>query len=179
MSQFSIYQIDHFDPKIIGQNVRRKIIVNTLLTSAIFLICVTILIILRIDIMLSIFLPTPIFGLLFYQILKLGSKQKKIKIIGDIEFTRTSIKKKIGDSITEYDFQSIKRIELLKHLPTIDIGGTLYDNFTYILNIIFYNSQSVSLIVSNVPIDKRLNISIVDTMKTLKKFIEPEIIIET
>ena len=179
MSQFRIYQIDHFDPKYVGQNVRRQIILITIVTTTIYIVSATILALLKLNIMLSLFLPAPIFGLLLYRILKLAAKQNKMKSIGEIEFTRSTIKKKIGDSITEYDFQSIEKIELLKHLPAINIFSSLYDNFTYIINIIFYDSQTVSLIVSNFPIDNRINISIVDTIKTLKKFIKAEIEIET
>jgi hypothetical protein len=104
---------------------------------------------------------------------------KKVKTIGEIEFTRTGVRKKIGDSITEYKFQTIKKFELQKHIPAVGISGTLSDNFTYILKIFFFNSSSESIVVSSQPVDTRLNINIVETIKTIKKIIEPEITIET
>lgn len=117
-------------------------------------------------------------GFYLYGLLKLGSKTKSLKTIGEIEFTRTGIRKKIGDSITEYKFQSIKKIELQEHFPTTGISGNLSGNFSFILKINFLNSSSESMVVSNQPVDTNLNLTIVETMKTLKKITETEISIE-
>jgi hypothetical protein len=179
MSTFRIYQIDHFDPKIIGQKVRRQIIFYAVLSPILCLIFGVFLMALKMSIVLLLVIFIPLIGFYLYIFHKLGSKVKKIKTIGEIEFTRTSIRKKIGDSVTEYKFQAVKKFELQKHLPTVGISGTLSDNFTYILKIIFLNSSSESIVVSSQPIDTKLNISIVETMKTLKQIIEPEITIET
>jgi len=179
MSTFRIYQIDHFDPKIVGKKIRRLIILYAVLSPIIGLIFGIFLMALKMSMVLLLIIFIPLIGFYIYSFHKLGSKVKKMKTIGEIEFTRTSIRKKIGDSITEYKFQTVKKFELQKHLPIVGISGTLSDNFTYILKIIFLNSSSESLVVSSQPIDTRLNISIVETMKTLKQIIEPEITIET
>lgn len=179
MSSFRIYQIDHFDPKIVGQHVRRQIIFYAALSPILVLIFAVFLMALkmRMELLLVIFIP--ILGFYLYYFTKLGSKIKRIKSIGEIEFTRTSIRKRIGDSTTEYKFQQVKEFELQKHLPTVGISGNLSENFTYILKIIFLDSSSESIVVSSLPTDTRLNITIVETMKTLKQIIEPEITIET
>ena len=118
-------------------------------------------------------------GLFIYYSFKLGSKIRNLKIIGEIDFSRTCIRKKIGDSLTEYQFQTIQKFELQKHLPVVGLSGTLSDNFTYILKIIFVNSSSESMVVSSRPIDPKSNITIVETLKTLKSFIKSEITIES
>jgi len=85
------------------------------------------------------------------------------------------IKKRIGDSITKYDFQTIKGLELEKHIPSVTAKDSKSGYFSYILRIFFYNSSTESLVVSDKPIDRRQNLSILETMKTLKKIIQPDI----
>lgn len=119
-------------------------------------------------------LPTAL-GLYFWLYYKLKSDLRRIKTIGDIEFTRSCIKKRIGDSLTEYDFDAIEKIELQKHIPSVNAGGGKTGYFSYILHIVFHNSSTESLVVSDRPADKKQNLSIVDTMKTLKKIIQPQI----
>jgi hypothetical protein len=179
MSRFRIYQIDYFDPKIAGQNVRRQIIMYSILDFILVLIFAVFISLLKMNMILLLVIFIPLLGFNIYLFQKLGSKLKHTKTIGEIEFTRTCIKKRIGDSLAELDYKTIKKIELQKHFPTVETSGTLYDNFTFILKIIFFNSSSESLVVSNLPIDNRQNISIVETMKTLRKIIELEITIET
>lgn len=179
MSSYRIYQSDHSDPKLGGKKLRRQVILTVSLVFIllqIFLVFTTVSKISEAK-LLPFFLP--LLGLVIYYSFKLGSKIRNLKIIGEIDFSRTSIRKKIGDSITEYQFQTIQKFELQKHLPVLGLSGTLSDNFTYILKIIFLNSSSVSMIVSNKPIDPKSNISIVETMKTLKRFTKSEISIET
>jgi hypothetical protein len=102
-----------------------------------------------------------------------------LKTIGDIEFTRTEIIKRIGDSITEYNLQSITGLELERHIPSVTAKDSKSGYFSYILRIIFNDSSTESLVVSDKPIDRRQNLSIVETMKTLKKIIKLEIRIIT
>lgn len=178
MSRFRIYQIDNPDPKIAGQKMRRQSIIYTIMASLLVLIFSVGLMILKISLVFLFVIFAPLLGIFLYRLNKLGSTLKQIKTIGEIEFTRTCIRKKICDSITEYDYNTVKQIELQRHFPIVGISGTLSDNFTYILKVIFFNSPSESLVVSNLPIDNRLNISIVETMQTLKKINELEIIIK-
>ena len=179
MSRFKIYQIDHYDPKVVGQKKRRLVLLYSIVTLVyiiLFQIGINILYI-RFSILLLITLP-PIAGFYIYMHLKLKSDLKNIKTIGDIEFTRTGIRKRIGDSFAEYDFNTIEKLELQKHIPSITISRGKSSYFSYILKIIFINSSSESLVVSDKPVNKKQNLSIVDTMKTLKKFIHPQIMIK-
>jgi len=101
--------------------------------------------------------------------LKLRSDNSKIKTIGEIEFTQSGINKKLGDSSYSYPFSSIKRLELQKHIPAVTIRESKSGFFSYILGITFTNSSQEFLIVSDKPIDKKENLSISETIKTLKK----------
>lgn len=178
MSRYKIYQIDHYDPKKVGKKKRRLAVLYGALFSIsylVFHICVYILDIKPYIVFLT--LVPPVLGLYIWLHYKLKSDLKRIKTIGDIEFTRSCIKKRIGDSFTEYGFGTIEKLELQKHIPSIDPGGGKNGYFSYILTIIFNNSSSESLIISERPVDNRQNLSIVNTMKTLKKIIEPQITI--
>jgi len=118
-----------------------------------------------------------VLGLYIWIYFRLKSDLKRIKTIGDIEFTRTTIKKRIGDAITEYEFQSIEKIELQKHIPSLNAGMGKTGYFSYILTIIFKNSASESLIISERPIGNRQTLSIGNTLNTLKKITGPQITI--
>jgi hypothetical protein len=180
MSLYCIYQIDHFDPKNIGRKIRKQVLLYAILAPVLVLSFAFCLMILKIGmgLLFSVFLPVLVIYYL-YGFYKLGLKNRQLKVIGKIEFTKTGIKKIIGDFTTEYDFKSIEKIELTKHLPLVGISSSLSDNFTYILRIIFSNFSTESIVVSNLPEDKKLNINIVQTLKTLKHFIKTEISIET
>jgi len=180
MSQYRIYQIDHFDPIIVGRKIRVRVMVYVILAPVLvfsFAFCVMILKI-NIGMLFAVFLPL-LFIFYVYRFHKLGSTNRHLKVIGKLVFTRTGIKKSIGDLSMDYDFQSIKKIELKKHLPVAGISGSLSDNFTYILRIIFFNSSPEAIVVSYLPEDKKPNINIVQTLKTLKNFIKTEISIES
>jgi hypothetical protein len=93
MSTFRIYQIDHFDPKIVGKKVRRQIILYAVLSPIIGLIFGIFLMALKMSMVLLLIIFIPLIGFYIYSFHKLGSKVKKMKTIGEIEFTRTSIRK--------------------------------------------------------------------------------------
>ena len=179
MSSYRIYQSNHSDPKLAGKKLRRQAILSVssiFILLQIFLVFTTVFKISEAK-LLPFFLP--LLGLFIYYSFQLGSKIRNLKIIGEIDFSRTGIRKRLGDSLTEYQFQTIQKFELQKHLPVVGLSGTLSDNFTYILKINFLNSSSESMIVSSRPIDPKSNICIVETMKTLKRFIKSEITIES
>jgi hypothetical protein len=109
--------------------------------------------------------------LIFYLglFLKLRSDNRKIKTIGEIEFTQTGINKRIGDDSISFPFSSIRKLVLTKHIPAVTIRESKSGFFSYILWITFNDSQQENIIVSDRPIDKKVNISISETFKTLKK----------
>jgi hypothetical protein len=174
MSRFKIYQVDHYNPELLGKRIKRLTIIMGSIYS-LFLLTLQIGInILHTNADLGLFTAIPFLGLYIYLYIRITKRLKRIKTIGDIEFTRTGIRKRIGDSITEYDFQTIEQLELLKHIPAVNRTSTKSGYFSYILRIVFNNSSSESLIISDKPTDKR-NLSIVETMNTLKKIIQPEV----
>jgi len=177
MSSYRIYKIDHFNPKIIGKNKRRLATIFSI-TTIIFIIVFQIGIQLLHIQFLIILSTIPLFLVFsFYLNSKLKADLRKIKSIGEIEFTKTCLKKRIGDIYVEYDFKLIKELELRKHIPGLSPEHSKSGYFSYILKIVFINLQTESIIVSDRPIDKKQDLSIVETFKTLKKLIQPEITI--
>lgn len=175
MSRFKIYQVDHYDPKLLGKRIKRLVLVLGSVYSVFMLTLQFGINIFHTNSALALLTIVPFLGLYLYLYLRIKKKLKEIKTIGDIEFTRTGIRKRIGDSITEYDFHTIERIELQKHIPAVNRGATKSGYFSYILRIVFLNSSSESLIISDKPTDSKRNLSILDTMHTLKKIILPEV----
>jgi hypothetical protein len=156
MSRFSIYQINHYDPQAVGKRKRRLRLIYGALYVVYMVLLQIGLLVLNLNSSLVFFTLTPLLiGLTFYLNFKLKSYLKQIKIIGDVEFSRSGIKKRIGDSVVEYEFNTIKRIELQKHIPSISPGESKNGYFSYILKILFINSYSESFVVSDKPLEKK------------------------
>jgi hypothetical protein len=177
MSHYRIYKIDYFDPQIIGKRKRR-------LSVSLGIISISLIILIQIGIQflhISIWVVlaiVPFFlAYAYYVNSKLKTDLKKIKTVGELEFTRTCMKKRLGDIYFEYDFNLIKEIELRKHIPGLSPEDSKSGFFSYILKIVFKNSLTESLVVSDRPIEQNQDLSIVETMRTLKKIIQPEITI--
>jgi hypothetical protein len=109
---------------------------------------------------------------------KLKAENNKILTIGDIEFTKTGIIKHIGDSSTEFSYNSIKSIELQRHIPALSADEGKSGFYTYILSLIFKDSHVENLVVSDRPLGKWRDLSITETIKTLKKIISTEVILK-
>jgi len=170
MSKYKIYRVDHHDPAWIGKRRRRLVIVFAALAilSAPLVVIIHNLFNLGIsETNLIVIITLWVFYLLLY--LKLKSENKNIRTIGDIEFTRTCIIKRIGDSITRTTYDSIDSVELQKHIPALTINESKSGFFTYILSIYFKDSRKETLIVSDRPSGKLQDLSITETIKTLKK----------
>lgn len=176
MSRFSIFQINHPDPVKLGRTKRRQIFLYGGLSTLFFALLQFGMIILKIDFNAAFFSLVPlILAIAFFFNHKLKADLKQIKTIGDIEFTRSGITKRIGDSLSEYEFVSIEKLELQKHIPAITPRRNKSGYFSHILKIVFTDNLTESLVVSDEPVDKRLDLSITDTLKTLKKLIHTEI----
>lgn len=177
MSCYRIYKIDHFDPQIVGKNKRRIAVIFSITTLILTIIYQIGIQILHIHYLIVLSTFPLILAFSFYLNSKLKADLRKIKTIGELEFTRTCIKKRLGDIYTEYDFKLIKELELRKHIPGFSPDDSKSGYFSYILKIVFKNLQTESIIVSDRPIDKKQDLSIVETFRTLKKLIQPEITI--
>jgi len=170
MSKYKIYRVDHHDPVWIGKRRRRL----NLVFAALAILSAPLMIIIH-DLFkigigeTNLILIITLWGFYLLLYLKLKSENKNIKTIGDIEFTRTCIIKRIGDSLTETTYDSIYSVELQKHIPALTIKESKSGFFTYILSIYFKDSRKETLIVSDRPSGKLQDLSITETIKTLKK----------
>jgi hypothetical protein len=178
MSRFSILRIDHYDPAAVGRK-------NKLLFSIFVLIPGTASLlfnlgnVLEIGHILRLVILLPLLGVIYFILLrKLRAAIKNIKPIGDVEITRSSVRKKIGDAITRYDFESIKEIRLTKHIPATRIRESKSGYFSFILKIVFHDIPDDTIVVSDRSIDHDHKISITDTLKTLKKIVPFNVIID-
>lgn len=178
MSCYRIYQIDHFDPQIVGKNKRRLAMIISIATFIFIIVYQAGIQILHIHYLIMLSSLLILLSFSFYINSRLKSDLRKIRTIGELEFTRSCIKKRLGDSYVEYDFRSIKVLELRKHIPGLSVTESKSGYFSYILKIVFINLQTESIILSDKPIDKRQDLSIVETLKTLKKILPAEIIIK-
>lgn len=179
MSSYKIYQVDHFDPLIIGKRKRRLAVSIGIVSILLIIVSQIVIQILHIHYMIIFASFTFILAFSFYLNSKLKTDLNNIKTIGEIEFTRSHIKKRLGDINIDYDFGLIKELELRKHIPGLSIKDSKSGYFSYILKIVFKNSMTESLVVSDRPTEQNRDLSIVETMRTLKKIIQPEITIIT
>jgi hypothetical protein len=117
-------------------------------------------------------------GFYYYFYRKLKAENQKIMTIGDIEFTRTSIVKHIGDSLTEFKYDSIINIELLGHIPASNPAEGKSGFFSHILTLDFKDSHKERIVVSDRPFGKWRDLSIRETVKTLKMITSCNVIIK-
>jgi len=176
MSKYRILRIDHYDPISVGKRRRR---IN-IMFAVIAMLSAPIIILIHQQFNVGIdetnlMLMILFWGLLFLLFRKFKNENNKYKTIGDIEFTRKRIIKRIGDTFSETSYNSIESIELQKHIPALTISGSKSGFYTYILSIKFKDSHKDSIIVSDRPLDKMQNLSITDTIKTLKRIITTKI----
>ena len=179
MSKYTIYRIDHYDPVWIGKKRRRM---NTMFGGISFVFMLIYLIVHQVfKVSFALLYPATIlvigsFYYFFYR--KLKSENKKIIAIGDIEFTRTCIIKRIGDTSEEFSYDSIKGIELQRHIPALNAAEGKSGYYTYILSVDFMDSHQENFVVSDRPVEKLRDLSITETIKTLKKITPAHVIIK-
>lgn len=179
MSKYHIYRIDHFDPALIGRHKRQIALFYAIMSPVFVIIFVFFHQILNVGLLILFFTLIPVL-LAFYLYLyfKLKSDNRKIESIGDLEFTRFGIRKHIGDSMEEFNYKSIIYLELKKHIPAVTMTESKSGFFTHLLSITFSDMHKETLVVSDLPTGKWQDLSITETMKTLRKVIHTEIIIK-
>ena len=174
MSHFRILRVDHQDPAALGK--KNRILYAIITGSAPLIGVMTINLPDLLNLSKSVYLiTTPVAFLLFIILLLLVhrkiKKNNNMDTIGHIEITQAGLNKKTGDSITEYSFQSVKELTLTKHMPATRQKESKSGYFSYILKIEFADGREESLIVGDRSIDHGQKISVLDTMKTLKKIV--------
>jgi hypothetical protein len=179
VSKYSIYRIDNPDPAGVGLRRRRLNWIFVAASFAIVLLFMAGPVIFKANFMTmySISVVLVLALTVFFQ-WRMKYENSKFKIIGDIEFTRTEIVKHIGDSVEEFSYDSIRRIELEKHIPAINIAESKSGYLTFILSLNFIDSGKESFVVSDKPMGKRQNLCISETINTLKKITQTEIVIK-
>lgn len=120
----------------------------------------------------------PLILIYFFLLKKVRSNINNLKTIGEIEITQSCLKKRIGDSITEYNYELIKEISLTKHIPATRIKESKSRYFSYIMKIVSLDGEEESMVVTDRSIDHNQKISLADTIKTLKKIAPCNVIIE-
>jgi hypothetical protein len=178
MSRFRIHRIDHYDPARIGKKYRIIYLICVLIPF-IFMNAFQILMGLNLNFNTIFLASLPVIIMVYILLLrKVRSNTRDIKQIGEIEITQSCLRKWIGDSMTEYSFHNIKELRLIKHLPSTSVKESKGRYFSYILKICLADSKEESLIVSDWSIDHNHKISLADTMKTLKKIVHFDVILE-
>jgi hypothetical protein len=173
LSRYKIYSVDYYDPRKLGRRKRVLFSVYSVLTPLATIILNSIEQIggsFLMVFLLVLPITTGVYLLLYFKL-----KNTHFKTIGEIEFTTGSIKKKLGDSTSRYDYRDVKSIELEKHMPAVSAKDSKSGFLSYILKISFYNSREETMIVSDKPSDTRQNLSITETINTLRKLINPDV----
>jgi len=178
MSRFRILRIDHFNPVSIGKRNRFLYAVYGTIPT-LFIISFNLGHYGKSSLNLRLMISLPVLALIYFLLLKkIRSAADNMKTIGEFEITQSVLRKKIGDSVSEYRFQMVKEIRLTKHIPATRVRESKSGYYSYILRISFFNSPDESFVLSDRSIDHDHKISIIDTMKTLKKIVPFDVIIE-
>jgi hypothetical protein len=178
MSRFSILRINHYDPESIGRENRLLYTFYGLIPT-LFILAFNLGQYGGVSIGIRLMISIPVLGLIYFLLLKkMRSTTDNLKPIGEIEITQAGLKKRIGDSLCEYNFQLIKELKLTRHIPSTRIKESKTGYFSYILKIVFHDRPEESLVISDRSVDHNQKISIAETMKTLKKIVPFDVIIE-
>lgn len=179
MSRFRIFRVDYYDPVRIGRKNRFLYSIFGAIPS-LFVIAIN-LGTLHSKYHNIIYLVSLLVMALtiFFLLRKIRSDINNLKTIGEIEITQSCLKKKIGDSTTEYNFQFVKELTLTKHMPGTRLRESKSGYFSYILKIEMNDGSEESMVVSDRSVDHDNKLSIAETMKTLKKIVPFEVIINT
>ena len=178
MSRFRILRVDHSDPVRIGKKNRMLFAIYGIIPT-LFILSFNSMTFGGSGYGIRFLISIPLLGLIYYLLLrKMRSTTDNLKTIGELEITQSCLKKRIGDSLSEYSFQMIKELSLIKHIPSTRIRESKNGYFSYILKISFYNRPEETIVVSNRSVDLDHKISIADTVKTLKKLVPFDVITE-
>jgi hypothetical protein len=170
MSKFKIYREASSDPKKIKRNNRLLYIIYTI---AFFLLLLTINTYYKFKeehYSLIIYYAILVFfiSITAYVILRMRKQVSNLKAIGTLEFTKSFIKKAIGDLETTYLYDNVLQIEAEKYLRDLSISSNKNGPSIFIIKIVNKDSSQDYFIVSNRSIDFQQKIGIIDTLKTVR-----------
>ncbi len=100
---------------------------------------------------------------------------RSLQRIGTIEFTKTNVKKMIGDLSSSLTYNDLHRIELEDYFRDVSLSCNKSNTLTKSITIVHKDLTEETFIVSDKSIDFGQKISIADSLKTLKKISEIDI----
>ena len=180
MSKFKIYRVNEADPKTIGHQSKMLVLGYSILFLLTYFTLNSNLLVKELNFSKSTyyFILSILFLTTLFFAFKIKRQIKRLIKIGTIEFTQTKIKKEIGDLRTEIPFEKILRIELEKHLRALTVFQSKTDAVTYILKIVQTDLIEDQLVVSEKSVDFGQKMSLVNTLKTLEKISNLDIVIK-
>jgi hypothetical protein len=169
LSKFRIYRADTADPKEVSRRNKKFYMAYVFLGLLVILTSnihsdsgnkgSTLIIHISLGIMILIAI------LLLFEM----KRQSKALIkIGILEFTRSSVTKRIGDLISSCRYEDIIRIEIERHLRAISVGSSKTGSLTHIIRIVNKDLSEENFVISDRSVDFGQKISIHDTLKTIK-----------
>lgn len=178
MSRFGILRIDSYDPVSVG---RRNRLLYTIygIIPFLFMMALNLGNFWGMTFQKRLLISIPVLTLIYFFLLKkVRSTIKNLKQIGDLEITQSCLRKRIGDSMDEYRFEFIKELSLTKHIPATRIKESKSRYFSYILKIVLPDGTKECMVVTDRSVDHNQKISLADTIRTLKKIVPFNVIID-
>lgn len=178
MSRFRILRVDHYDPVIVGKRNRRLYTVYGIIPGLI-LVAFNLSSIGSMSFGLKYLISVPlIIAAAVLIVIKVRKNNESLKPIGEVEITQSCLKKRIGDSLTEINYQTIRELTLTKHMPSTRLVESKGRYFSYLLKVESIDGEEEIFVVADRSIDQNHKLSVLDTFKTLKKIVSFSVIID-
>jgi hypothetical protein len=175
MSKFPILRVDYYDPVKIGRKNRILYTIYGVLPT-LFVISFNLGEYGTMNYHTRLMISLPLLALIYFLLLrKVRSDINNMQTIGELEITQSGIKKRLGDSTEEFSFGKMRNLTLTKHMPATRVRESKSGYFSYILNIEMTDGLNESLVISDRSLDHNHKLSILETMKTLKKIVPIEV----
>jgi hypothetical protein len=169
LSKFRIYREGSADPRSTGRQNRKMYMAYTFLM---FLLALTFNIHINSDKKISSAIMIAVVAVMaaatILLVYEMKRQSRSLKKIGILEFTKTSLKKQIGDLSSSHPYTEIRRIEIERHLHALSVSVSKSGSLTHLLRIIYRDKAEENFIISDKSIDFSQKIGISDTLKTLR-----------
>jgi hypothetical protein len=170
LSKFRIYRADLADPSLIAKR-NKKLYIAYMVMFFLLLFAVNVSTEIHGHKKLLFIYYITLGGLILSNsliILKMKRQMKKLREIGTLEFTQTTLKKELGDLRITYPFSEIQKMEINRYIRDLSIYNGKTGALAYILKITHKDDSEDSFIVSDKSIDFRKKISLADTIRILR-----------
>jgi hypothetical protein len=169
LSKFRIYRADSADPRKTGRQNKKMYMAYAFLT-----VLVSVSVNIHIT---SGSKKTPFFYYIVVVILivatvwiviEMKKQSRSLHKIGSLEFTRSSIIKRIGDLSSASTYNDIAKIEIERYLRDLSVNAGRAGSTSYILKITRHDRTEENFVISDKSMDFSQKISIHDTLRTLR-----------